>query len=111
VVVHYDLAKDWAAYAQAAKGFLAPNENFFNYNAKTPSAISPASTNLSPEQSWNYQAGTSWQTKALSLSADVYHINFSNLIGSTTSGGDVLYFNQGGVIYKGVEAEATAYIG
>jgi iron complex outermembrane receptor protein len=47
----------------------------------------------------------------LSLSADVYYIDFANLIGSTTSGGDVVYFNQGGVIYKGVEAEATAYIG
>jgi iron complex outermembrane recepter protein len=111
LVVHYDIAKDWAAYAQAAKGFLAPNENFFNFKPNSPTAISPASTNLSPEQSWNYQAGTSWQTQALSLSADVYYIDFANLIGSTTSGGDVVFFNQGGVIYKGVEAEATAYIG
>ncbi|HSZ07354.1 MAG TPA: TonB-dependent receptor [Steroidobacteraceae bacterium] len=111
VVVHYDLAKDWAAYAQAAKGFLAPNENFFNYSKNNPTAISPASTNLSPQQSWNYQAGTSWQTQALSLSADVYYIDFANLIGSTTNGGNVLFFNQGGVIYKGVEAEATAFLG
>ncbi|MDP9007486.1 MAG: TonB-dependent receptor [Pseudomonadota bacterium] len=111
VVVHYDLAKDWAAYAQAAKGFLAPNENFFNYNKNNPTEISPASTNLSPQQSWNYQAGTSWQTQALSLSADVYYIDFANLIGSTTTGGNVLFFNQGGVIYRGVEAEATAYLG
>lgn len=36
---------------------------------------------------------------------------FGNLIGSTTSGGDVLFFNQGGVIYKGIEAEATLYAG
>ncbi len=110
LLVHYDIAKDWAAYAQAAKGFLAPNENFFNYSKNSPTAILPGSTNLSPQQSWNYQVGTSWQTQALSLSADVYYIDFSNLIGSTTTGGNVLYFNQGGVNYKGVEAEATAYV-
>lgn len=107
LLVHYDIAKDWAAYAQAAKGFLAPNENFFNYRSN----IGALSTNLSPQQSWNYQLGTSWQTQPLSLSADVYYINFSNLIGSTTSGADVVFFNQGGVIYKGIEAEATAYVG
>lgn len=111
LLAHYDIAKDWAAYAQAAKGFLAPNENFFDYNKNSPSAISPASTNLSPQQSWNYQVGTSYQTQPLSLSADVYYINFANLIGSTTTGNEVLYFNQGGVIYKGIEAEGTAYVG
>jgi iron complex outermembrane receptor protein len=45
------------------------------------------------------------------VSADVYYINFANLIGSTTNAGNILYFNQGGVIYKGIEAEATAYAG
>jgi iron complex outermembrane receptor protein len=111
LLVHYDIAKDWAAYAQAAKGFLAPNENFINYSKNSPSAISPASTNLSPQQSWNYQVGTSYQTQALSLSADVYYIDFNNLIGSTTTGGNILYFNQGGVIYKGIEAEGTVSLG
>ncbi len=110
-LAHYDIAKDWSAYAQVAKGFLAPNENFFNYSKTNPTAISAASTNISPQESWNYQLGTSWQTKALSLSADVYYINFNNLIGSTTQGGNVLFFNQGGVIYKGVELEGTAYLG
>jgi iron complex outermembrane receptor protein len=33
------------------------------------------------------------------------------LIGSTTTGNEVVYFNQGGVIYKGIEAEGTAYVG
>jgi len=111
LLLHYDVSPHWAAYAQAAKGFLAPNENFFNYNRNSPTAIDPASTNLSPQQSWNYQLGTSWQTQRLSLSADVYYINFANQIGSTTSGGNVLYFNQGGVIYKGIEAEGTLFVG
>ena len=94
-----------ATYAQVAKGFLKPNENFFNYNAN------PASTSVSPQQSWNYQLGTSWQTRALSLAADVYYIDFKNLIGSQTIGGNTVFFNQGGVTYKGVEAEATQYLG
>ena len=58
-LAHYQIASDWAAYAQAAKGFLAPNENFFNYS-------DPRSTDISPQQSWNYQVGSSCQTKALS---------------------------------------------
>ena len=103
-LAHYSLTGNWAAYAQAAKGFLAPNENFFNFSA-------PGSTNVSPQQSWNYQLGTSWQTKAVSLSADVYYIDFTNLIGSETIGGNTVFFNQGGVTYKGVEAESTVYIG
>jgi iron complex outermembrane recepter protein len=104
LLAHYQLAGDWAAYAQAAKGFLAPNENFFNYS-------DPRSTDISPQQSWNYQAGSSYQTKALSVSADVYFIDFKNLIGSESIGGDTVFFNQGGVTYKGVEAEATGYLG
>jgi iron complex outermembrane recepter protein len=111
LLVHYMIASDWAAYAQAAKGFLAPNENFFNFSKTGSPNISPSSTNISPQQSWNYQLGSSWQTQALSLSADIYYINFSNLIGSDTSGGNTVFFNQGGVIYKGVEAEATGYLG
>jgi iron complex outermembrane receptor protein len=104
LLVHYQLAADWAAYAQAAKGFLAPNENFFNSG-------NPNSTNVSPQQSWNYQVGTTRQTRNLSVSADVYYIDFKNLIGSETIDNETVYFNQGGVTYKGVEAEATEYLG
>jgi iron complex outermembrane receptor protein len=104
LLAHYAIADNWAAYAQAAKGFLAPNENFFNHG-------NPASTDISPQQSWNYQVGTTWQTRALSVSADVYFIDFSNLIGSRTEDAQTVFFNQGGVTYKGVEAEATDYLG
>lgn len=104
LLAHYQIASDWAAYAQVAKGFLAPNENFFN-------SADPGSTNLSPQQSWNYQLGSSWQTKALSLSADVYYIDFKNLIGFQTIAGNTVFSNQGGVTRKGIEAEATGYLG
>jgi iron complex outermembrane receptor protein len=104
LLIHYAITPNWSAYAQAAEGFLAPNENYFT---KTD----PASTKLNPQQSWNYQIGTAWQSKEFALSLDGYYIDFSNLIGQSTSGGITTYVNQGGVVYKGIEAEATYYVG
>lgn len=104
VLLHYAISNHWAAYAQAGKGYLAPNENYFD-------RLNPDATSTSPQQSWNYQAGTSWQTRHLSLSGDVYYINFSNMINSRSVGTDTIYYNGGGVIYKGVEFEATSYLG
>ncbi len=100
----YKINDHWSAYAQVAEGFLAPNENFFNFN-------DPSSTSVSPEKSWNYQIGTAWQSKELAASVDGYYIDFSNLIGSRTVQGITSFFNQGGAVYKGIEAEATYNIG
>jgi iron complex outermembrane receptor protein len=104
IAAHYNIWSNWTAYAQAAEGFLAPNENFFNHTT-------PSTTNLSPQKSWNYQAGTSIQLSDLTASADVYYIDFSNFIGSHVVGGQTIFFNQGGVTYKGIEAEATYAVG
>jgi len=103
-LAHYAITDHWAAYAQVAKGFLAPNENFFNYQV-------PGSTNLAPQQTWNYQAGTTWQTRRLSISGDIYYIDFANEIASETIGPNTVFFNQGGTTYKGVEVEGTYFIG
>jgi iron complex outermembrane receptor protein len=100
----YELNDHWSVYGQIAKGFLAPNENFFNYQ-------DPAGTTLKPETTWNYQAGTSFKTRHLSLSFDGYIIDFSNLIASHTVGGNTLFYNLGGVTYRGLEAEGTYMIG
>jgi iron complex outermembrane recepter protein len=104
IAAHYNIWSNWTAYAQAAEGFLAPNENFFNHTT-------PTTTNLSPQKSWNYQAGTSIQLSDLTASVDVYYIDFSNFIGSHVVGGQTIFFNQGGVTYKGIEAEATYAVG
>ena len=106
VVAHYAFSPDWTAYAQVAKGFLAPNENFFNRNG-----ANPGSTSLNPETTWNYQVGTSVQLENLTASADAYYIDFSNLIVSQTVGGQTIYSNAGGVTYKGLETEATYVLG
>ncbi|MDE2339571.1 MAG: TonB-dependent receptor, partial [Alphaproteobacteria bacterium] len=97
---HYEISPNWAAYAQVAKGFLAPNENFFTRN-------NPNTTSISPETTLNYQAGTTWHTKALSLSLDGYIIDFSNFIQVVGGGNNAYYTNLGGVTYKGLEAEGT----
>lgn len=97
----YEISPQWMAYGQVAKGFLAPNENFFNQN-------DPNSTTLKPETTWNYQAGTTWQSRALSLTFDGYIIDFSNLIVPVgTRGGLPIFGNIGGSEYRGLEAEGT----
>jgi iron complex outermembrane recepter protein len=106
VDVHYKLADNWSAYAQYAKGFLAPNLN-------TLYVANPSLNTLQPEGTTNVQLGTTWVGPALTVSADVYTINFSNLIqkqpGSNPN--DSYFYNLGGVKYKGVEAEATYIVG
>ncbi|HUA23781.1 MAG TPA: TonB-dependent receptor [Steroidobacteraceae bacterium] len=104
LLAHYMITGNWSAYAQVAKGFLAPNENYFNFEA-------PGSTSLAPQQTWNYQVGTSWQTSRMALSADAYYINFNNEISSETVGTETVFYNLGGTTYKGVEAEGTYYVG
>ena len=102
--VHYKLANNWSAYAQWAKGFLAPNLNVLYIQ-------NPALNQLNPESTTNVQLGTTWVGQALTVSADVYTINFSNLIEKTGSGNEAYFYNLGGVKYKGVEAEGTYVVG
>lgn len=102
VDARYTIKPGWVAYAQAARGFLAPPINVL-YTTQP--------TNLSPQDTWNYQIGTTYQTAAYTLSADGYYIDFSSRIGSHTVSGDTLYFNSGGAIYKGLEFEGTVRVG
>ncbi len=102
--IHYKIQPGWVAYAQVAKGFLAPNLNTFY-------VTNPSASDFKPEQTWNYQVGTTWNSKRLTLSADAYYIDFNNLVGSKNVGGVTVFYNNGGVIYKGLEAEGTVYVG
>ena len=99
----YTVKDGWVAYAQTARGFLAPPINVL-YTTQ-PQA-------LSPQDTWNYQIGSTYQTDAFTVSADGYYIEFGNRIGSRPiSGGDTLYFNSGGATYKGLEFEGTVRLG
>jgi iron complex outermembrane receptor protein len=101
---HYKLADNWSAYAQYAKGFLAPNLNILY-------VPNPALNTVNPESTTNIQVGTTWVGQALTVSADIYTINFSNEIASHTINNFKEFYNLGAVKYKGAEAEATYVIG
>jgi iron complex outermembrane receptor protein len=101
--VRYTIKPGWVAYAQAARGFLAPPINVLYTNVVT--------TNLLPEETWNYQVGTNYQTANYTLSADAYYIDFSNRIGNQTVDNNTVYSNSGGAIYKGIEFEGTVRVG
>jgi iron complex outermembrane receptor protein len=102
VEVHYQINPHWSAYAQAAVGFLAPPLS--DLESKIPAAVNP-------EETINYQVGTTYQVDKLSLSGDLYYIPFKNFIASKTVDSNTLYFNEGGALYKGVELEGTYKIG
>jgi iron complex outermembrane receptor protein len=96
----YDFTPNVSAYVQAAEGFLAPNLNTYY----TPNI---ASDSLKPQSTLNFQAGTAYQDEHLALGADAYTIHFQNFINSKKVMGNTVFFNQGGVIYRGLEGEAT----
>ena len=108
LVAHYTIQPNWTAYAQYAQGFLAPNLNSF-FPAK--GTTTPLPSELNPESTQNYQIGTTWQSKKLTVSADVYKIDFTNQATKVACGVYTCYQNTGGVKYNGVEGEATYYVG
>jgi iron complex outermembrane recepter protein len=98
----YSVRPDLSVYGQIARGFLAPPINVLQTTA--------VNSGLSPQTTVNYQVGTSYKTDALSLSADLYYIDFQNRIAVQSVAGTNYYSNGGGAIYKGVELEGTARI-
>ena len=98
---HYAVNPNVAVYAQVSEGFLAPNLNTFYTTDPT------LSTTLKPQTTWNYQAGATYRADRLTVSGDVYYIDFLNKIGKRNVGANTIFYNQGGVIYQGVELEGT----
>ena len=105
LALHWQFTPNWTAYAQWAKGFLAPNLNTFYTTNPLDSG------DLKPEQTVNRQLGTTWSDDRLTLSADVYSIDFNNLINSRNVGGITYFYNEGGALYKGFETEGTYVLG
>ena len=103
--LHEQIRPNWSAYAQYAEGFLAPNLNTFYLPNLTPSS-QPA-----PEQTDNYQIGTTYKTDRVTASVDLYYIKFLNEVTSTNYGGETVYANAGAAAYKGIETEGTYYAG
>lgn len=104
VTARYAIQKNWSTYAQIAEGFQAPNLNAFY---KT----NPDLGTLKPEQTTNYQLGTTWTDERLTLSGDVYDIDFKNKSVATPVGNSTVFTDVGGATYKGIEGEGTWYAG
>jgi iron complex outermembrane receptor protein len=99
IAAHYTIQPGWSAYAQIAKGFLAPPINVVEVDTTTAPSINP-------EETWNYQVGTAYHGGRWVLGLDAYYIDFSNFItASAPSAGITTYVNGGGAIYEGVEFE------
>jgi iron complex outermembrane receptor protein len=107
IAANYTLAPGWTAYAQTARGFLAPPIAVFEVNQIGA---------ISPETTWNYQVGTAVRRSRWMLGADYYNINFTNYLASTNVnvagiGQQSTYVNGGGAIYEGVEFEGQYALG
>jgi iron complex outermembrane recepter protein len=109
VAANYQITKTWTAYAQVAKGFLAPPYSVLQINGAIP--------NISPEQTVNYQIGTAGHFGRLVASLDAYLIDFTNYLNTVNvdEGGTLgilsVPVNAGGAVYKGVEFEAQYVVG
>jgi iron complex outermembrane receptor protein len=108
IAVNYRFTPNFAGYAQVADGFQAPKVNILQ---------GIGADKIEPQQTRNYQAGLVWKTANTVADIDVYYIDFSNLVTSVDQpigpGGSLVsvFVNQGGVIYKGIEAEYTRVLG
>ena len=96
----YKITPGWSVYGQVAKGFLAPNLNYFYTNNATTDS-------LRPQETWNYQVGFAHQSRHLAIGGDAYLIDWGNYVTTSGAGPNKVFFNQGAVQFKGLEAEAT----
>ncbi len=108
LTANYKLNDASSVYAQFAKGMLVPDiSSFYSKEANR--------TEIEPQKSTNYQIGFVHQSGKLAFDADVYYIDFSNKLGTYATGSvvngvtltDTMQYNQGGVVYKGFEGQAT----
>ncbi|WP_239000622.1 TonB-dependent receptor [Novosphingobium pentaromativorans] len=100
LTANYMVKDNLSVYAQYAKGFLAPPLSVL-YNKD------PSNNTLKPQTSSNYQVGAVYHGSHISVDADYYYIDFNNKFASKKVGGDTVFYNQGGVVYKGVEGQVT----
>jgi iron complex outermembrane receptor protein len=98
---HYTIKPGWVAYAQVAEGFLAPPLNTLLVSGGN------APTSLKPQQTVNYQIGTTFRNDRVSLGLDAYYIQFQNYIATQTNNLGAIYSNNGSAVFSGIEAEGT----
>jgi len=103
LTVNYAATGQLSFYGQYAKGFLAPPLSALYVDK-------PQLSTVEPERSTNYQLGGVFHGAHLSIDADVYLIKFDNKFASMAAPNQAdgtIWYNQGAVTYKGIEAQAT----
>jgi iron complex outermembrane receptor protein len=102
--INWAINSSWSVYGQYAKGMYVPDLSSF-YSAS--GALEATLGALQPQLSTNYQVGTVWHGRTVSLDIDAYAINVDNKIGTCTAVGcdTSLLINTGQVRYKGVEGQ------
>jgi iron complex outermembrane receptor protein len=105
VYANYRISPNWSAYAQYAKGFLAPNLNLLYKSSQA------AASSFTEQRTNNLQAGTTWKTDRVTLSADVYHIDFNNFESTANQGANLVAVHGGSAVFKGEEFEGTVVLG
>ena len=101
----YRVARRTDIYFQLSRGSLIPSQSFF-YTAN------PALGNRAqPENALAAQVGIVHRGMRYGVAADAYRIDFDNYVSSVIEGGETVYMNSGGVLYRGVEAEGHVQLG
>jgi len=101
LTANYKLTPAWSTYAQYAKGMQVPDISMFQSTNANASSVDP-------QRSTNYQFGVVHKSVQILFDADLYYIDFSNKF-AVLPGTDAqpIYYNQGGVTYKGLEGQFT----
>ena len=100
LTANYKIQDNLAVYAQYATGFLLPD-------ISATQKVNPNLNDLEPQESTNYQAGLVYHGGKLTIDADVYKIDFTNKLQSTTVGTETVFFNLGGATYQGIEGSIS----
>ncbi|MEI6464805.1 MAG: TonB-dependent receptor [Verrucomicrobiota bacterium] len=103
---NYRFRPEWSAYAQIAKGFLAPNLQLFY-------VPDPSKNNVKPQETTNYQVGTVYKTGRLNADIDAYWIDYRYLplTITDTATSQQYYALASGAYYSGIESQATVSVG
>ncbi|WP_162085475.1 TonB-dependent receptor [Sulfuriferula nivalis] len=102
LTANYKINPQWSAYAQYAQGMLVPDISYYQSSGAS-------NTNIAPQTSTNYQLGLVHKSDRIATSGDIYYIDFANKIAQdpTSSSSNPVYYNQGAVVYKGIEGQIT----
>ena len=104
LTANYKIDKNSSVYAQYAQGMLVPDISY--YYSKTPEK-----TDITPQTSTNYQVGYVQKSDNLTFDVDAYYIDFNNMLTKDVSSTEPVYYNGGGVIYKGLEGQIAYALG